>query len=875
MTKKDHIMPINMDKPHLWKADAERSIDFYNDWFLRFAPDTFRTQRRETARQVKVALKKTDLLKDISPEILRENPGILPILRMVCAPPIARDRLVGLAHLSKNLVTSMEGHQGKPPRIPPRMKKTEMLEQLQRITDTVMELTDRDLFPWIETGTDPTPKSADRAAMIVADRLCGVASDPIIRNAQEKRQLSALSAWLMAKGYEEISPNRVKTVCDLSPGHFAFRMNVPVQDGVNSVNIPVDCVVQPFSAKKGGVPILVEAKSAGDETNTNKRRKEEAQKFSQLKKQFGESVSYILFLCGYFGPGYLGYEAAEGIDWVWEHRLSDLDFLFDSVKTTGFKVELRDSHTPYKTVGKNEELRLEAQLTIDDSRKQIDRNRMGQFSTPFRLACEMLLDAKSMIEPGNSISFLEPALGSGVFFSALDALEEKSAIKLATGVEVDAEYAAVASKFWGAPPFEVRVCDFLDFAISEKNSESYNLLTTNPPYVRHHHLASSTKLNLQRHIRKTLDLSPSGLSGLYVYFILLSHQVLGDNAVASWLIPSEFLAVNYGKVLRQYLLTKVSLVRIHQFSPVDVQFDDALVSSCIVTYVKRIPEKSHRFEFSSGGSLHRPEQRQSASISQLSPEQKWSFCKKAAGTVNAYKKNGVRIGDLFGVKRGIATGANDFFIIDQKTIRRYDIPEQFLRPILPSPRYVNKQVITAKPNGLPDIENAKFLLDCRLPPEQIKTDYKGLWEYLQKGEDDGVATAYICAHRKYWYLQEYRPPPMFFATYMSRSRSGEKNPFRFFLNFSNAIATNVFLFLYPKPALLAAIDSKTERMREMLDLFSSLSREYIVEGGRTYGGGLHKLEPRELANLYFPHKPEWMNVRKQLEFPSWESVVNV
>ena len=31
-----------------------------------------------------------------------------------------------------------------------------------------------------------------------------------------------------------------------------------------------------------------------------------------------------LFLCGYFDSGYLGYEAAEGIDWVWEHRIDDL-----------------------------------------------------------------------------------------------------------------------------------------------------------------------------------------------------------------------------------------------------------------------------------------------------------------------------------------------------------------------------------------------------------------------------------------------------------------------------------------------------------------------------------------------------------------------
>jgi len=72
---------------------------------------------------------------------------------------------------------------------------------------------------------------------------------------------------------------------------------------------------------------LIEAKSAGDFTSTNKRRKEEAKKISQLKETFGDNVCYVLFLNGYFDSGYLGYEAASGIDWVWEHRMKDLDKL--------------------------------------------------------------------------------------------------------------------------------------------------------------------------------------------------------------------------------------------------------------------------------------------------------------------------------------------------------------------------------------------------------------------------------------------------------------------------------------------------------------------------------------------------------------------
>jgi hypothetical protein len=80
----------------------------------------------------------------------------------------------------------------------------------------------------------------------------------------------------------------------------------------------------PRKSKAGDFPIFFEAKSAGDFTNTNRRRKEEAAKMAQLRSTYGSKVRFNRFLCGYFDTGYLGYEAAEGIDWVWEHRIDDL-----------------------------------------------------------------------------------------------------------------------------------------------------------------------------------------------------------------------------------------------------------------------------------------------------------------------------------------------------------------------------------------------------------------------------------------------------------------------------------------------------------------------------------------------------------------------
>ena len=319
-------MGINRDKPDLWKQDICQSVDLYNSWFMEFAPRAFRETRISTARQVENALVQTGYLLNISVAVLREHPEVLPMLRMSTCPPIARDRLVGLAGVRKSLVENMEDEEN--PRVSPRLDETVLVDQLNKIARTILRMADPDIFTWLEARRQPNTEETQRAATIVADRLCGAVADPIIRNAQEKRQLAAIAAYLQTRGYSLAEEGTKYN--QMAPGTFSYHTNVPVRvaEGAEQyVNIPVDVVIMPLGAPAGTMPILIEAKSAGDFTNVNKRRKEEAAKMQQLRNTYGTNVSYNLFLCGYFDSGYLGYEAAEGIDWIWEHRISDMEQL--------------------------------------------------------------------------------------------------------------------------------------------------------------------------------------------------------------------------------------------------------------------------------------------------------------------------------------------------------------------------------------------------------------------------------------------------------------------------------------------------------------------------------------------------------------------
>ncbi len=312
-------MAVNATRPERWKRDIAKSVDYYNEWFLRFAPRAYRESRQKTTGQVESALKWTDYLRAVKPSVLRGHPQVLQMLRMATAPPIAQDRLVGLAKVPKNLVSSMEGKA----RIPPNMDTRQVQKGLAAMASVITELADPDLFTWLHSEGKPNRQAAYRAATVVADRLCGSIANPIIRNAQEKRQLDAIGKWLTDRGYEHVATARFK-LRGARKGTFTFRLNIPVDQAAGStVQVPVDAAIMPIKAKRAGLPLLVEAKSAGDSTNVNKRRKEEATKVNQLRQTYGVRVRYVLFLCGYFDSGYLGYEAAEGIDWVWEHRIGD------------------------------------------------------------------------------------------------------------------------------------------------------------------------------------------------------------------------------------------------------------------------------------------------------------------------------------------------------------------------------------------------------------------------------------------------------------------------------------------------------------------------------------------------------------------------
>ena len=489
--------------------------------------------------------------------------------------------------------------------------------------------------------------------------------------------------------------------------------------------------------------------------------------------------------------------------------------------------------------------RLELQRDLDAAKTQAERNRMGQFATPTALARDILGYAKRQMGDGARVRFFDPAIGTGSFYSALLGVFPEKRIDTAIGYEIDPHYATPTAALWQSTGLEIRQGDFTQ-AETPSAAQRFNLLICNPPYVRHHHIVNGDKHRLRLLARSACGVELSGLAGLYCYFLALSHRWMANAGLAGWLLPSEFMDVNYGLAVKQYLLDTVDLLHIHRFDPNDVQFGDALVSSAVVWFRKASPDPSREVRFTYGGSLARPAVERAVPVAALRRDRKWTRYPKADPGIVA---EAPVLSDYFTIKRGLATGDNSYFILSAEEVERRKLPYEAFRPILPSPRYLPDDEVPADAEGNPLLERRLFLLDCHLREEDIEMQYPSLLKYLEEGKSRRVAKRYLCRHRRPWYAQENRPPAPLVCTYLGRSDTKSGRPFRFILNNSRATAANVYLMLYPKPLLANATAKRPGLLRQIWEYLNAISPADLLGEGRVYGGGLHKLEPKELGNV--------------------------
>lgn len=132
------------------------------------------------------------------------------------------------------------------------------------------------------------------------------------------------------------------------------------------------------------------------------------------------------------------------------------------------------------------------------------------------------------------------------------------------------------------------------------------------------------------------------------------------------------------------------------------------------------------------------------------PEIYWTILEKGRGKLT-------RLGDIAGVRRGITTGANEFFYLDEQKAAQWGIEEEFLRPVIKSPRECRSILID--PNAL----KSKLFM-CHKSKAELE-DTAAL-NYIEWGEEQSFRHNPSVANRARWWDVGERETPRLGFNYL-------------------------------------------------------------------------------------------------------------
>ncbi|WP_201023211.1 Eco57I restriction-modification methylase domain-containing protein [Serinicoccus chungangensis] len=447
----------------------------------------------------------------------------------------------------------------------------------------------------------------------------------------------------------------------------------------------------------------------------------------------------------------------------------------------------------------------------------------GQTYTPASIVQTMLAWAGDQTTPARIV---DPGVGSGRYALA-------AAQKFPEAHVVAADTDPLALLMTRATAAVLGVGERLDLVLGDYRSLTLpqiggpTLFIGNPPYVRHHQIDHGWKRWFLDKAR-TKGLGASALAGLHVHFFLATalHARAGD--YGAFITSSEWLDVNYGKLMRELLVSDFGADSIHVLDPESAPFADAQVTGTITCFkVGEQPESVKMRQVSSIAELGTLAEGREVSRARLSESTRWSVFTRVSPTL---PEGYIELGELARVHRGAVTGANKVWVRrDGET----SLPASVLFPSVTKAR----ELFTAG-DRLRVKDGLRVVIDLPQDLDAFADDERHEIErFLSEAKKAHVDEGYIASSRKSWYSVGLRAPAPILATYMAR------RPPAFVRNDVAARHINIAHGLYPRE----------DMSEELLDNLARYLRGSVrTSQGRTYAGGLTKFEPREMERLPVP-----------------------
>jgi FkbM family methyltransferase len=351
------------------------------------------------------------------------------------------------------------------------------------------------------------------------------------------------------------------------------------------------------------------------------------------------------------------------------------------------------------------------------------------------------------------------------------------------------------------------------------------LFVGNPPYVRHHDIDADGKAWLDAAM-STTGIEVSRLSGLHVHFFLRVAQLAACGDAGLFITSAEWLESSSGKGLRQLVAERLGGAEVFVVDPAISLFEDAQVTSAITEF--RIGDDAPMIKLTPISSVEdiAAEKVWSATV----PRYKATEIRWSVGGCDELPEGMCRLEDMFSVHRGQVTGGNAVWIASKETP---PLPERFLMPCVTKAT----DLINAG-NGIMDGAGLRRVIRLPADPSTLDAEERNLVEAFKSwAQARGAKDTFTAKARRCWWALSFKDAAPILCTYMGR------RPPVFVRNFAGVGHLNISHGLFPKRRM-------TER--ELDRVAAWLAANPVMHGGKTYGGGLRKFEPRDIERIAVP-----------------------
>lgn len=475
------------------------------------------------------------------------------------------------------------------------------------------------------------------------------------------------------------------------------------------------------------------------------------------------------------------------------------------------------------------------------------RRRLGIFYTPEELAYKM---AEWAIQTPKA-TVLDPSFGGCAFLrAAVHRLRDLSAIRPVRQV-FGADRDLKARKWLdsilsqGAREDQFYDGDFLSIKPTHFRT-SFTAILGNPPYIKHHALSD----RLQRVAVRTLELNGQRLSAMasyWAYFVLHSINFIAPGGRLALVLPGSLVHAEYAQDVR--IALRNSFGKVTAIMLAERLFADAQEESVLVLAEGRAEIGSEiRVGLASWKSLTLDTKHLDGMSRVLTdPEQHDSWIRALLDSriLHVYDQvaaHSSRLGDLASIRIGIVTGANRFFVLKPSTLKSLSIARRHTTPILSHASSVKGlRFDQTALNMLKTSDATCLLLQSPMPGDMPP----GIRRYLRKGVNERLHDRVKCAIRKPWHRVKAGQKPDAFLTYMCGIAP------RLALNEARISCTNAIHSVTWREFV-----SERNAKAIVLGSLSTLTQFSAEIVGRSYGGGVLKLEPSEACRLIIPEIPD-------------------